>query len=126
MSRRRATPPPLHDPCERILVESLGEWQIRIFRPSGDFHRYFAAKGILHVQLWHPEARVSLLTPSPLTAGRYEVYPFAGWKHARHSYQMLAEEVRAGCGLELPREDRVLALVAMFGRPHRGDSMAAK
>ena len=125
MRRRLTPPPPPHDPSERILVEYLGDWEIRIFSPSGIFHRYFAAKGMLHVQLWHPEARVSLLTPSPITAGRYEIYPLAGWKHARHSYQALVEDVRAGCGLDLPREDTLLALCAVFGTSHE-EAMAAK
>lgn len=122
---RGLTPPPPHDPSERILVEFLGDWEVRIFSPSGIFHRYFSAKGMLHVQLWHPEAGVSLLTPSPITAGRYEVFPLAGWKHARHSYRALADEVRAGCGLDLPREERVQALIAMFAAAHT-EALAAK
>ncbi len=119
-------PPPPHDPRERILVDHLGDWEIRVFSPTGDFHRYFAAKGMLHVQLWHAEARLSLLTPSPITAGRFEVYPLAGWKHARHGYRELAQEVRSGCGVVLPRFDRVLGLMRMFAPPAVSLELVAK
>ena len=119
-------PPPPHDPRERVLVEYLGDWEIRIFSPTGTFHRYFAAKGMLHVQLWHPGARLSLLTPSPITAGRFEVYPLAGWKHARYGYHELAQEVRSGCGVELPRFDRVFGLMRMFAPPPAQLELVAK
>lgn len=92
----------------------MGAWEIRVFSPSGTFHRYFRAHGMLHVQLWHPEAGVSLLTPSALTADQYEVFPFAGWKHARRSYPQLCVEVAAGIGVTLPAQERLEALAAMF------------
>jgi hypothetical protein len=36
---------------------------------------------MLHLQLWHPIAEVSLLTPSSLIAWSFEVFPVAGWKY---------------------------------------------
>lgn len=58
----------------------IGGWEIRIF-PDGDRKaEYFAPRGFLHAQLWHPLARVSVLTPSALTGGLFELFPYQGWK----------------------------------------------
>lgn len=64
----------LHAPCERALVTMLGDWEVRRHDERGEHHRYFAPRGMLHFQLWHPTARVSILTPSRLTRGRFEVW----------------------------------------------------
>jgi hypothetical protein len=67
-------PPSPHDPREREVVSTVGTWQIRQFPASDAKLAYFTGRGFLHVQLWHPEHRVSVLTPSRLTGGRFEVW----------------------------------------------------
>ena len=84
-------PPAPHDPRERDRVMMLGEWEVRLF---GDrIYEYFRDRGLWHVQLWHPGRRISLLSPSRLTRGRWEAYPIFGWKQDAPSYAMLAEQI---------------------------------
>lgn len=81
--------PTLHQPSYRRLRASLGGWQLREFphrAHSGDqsieqpaelaygetLKRYLLPRGMWHVQLWHP-AGVSIITPSKLTLGAFEV-----------------------------------------------------
>jgi hypothetical protein len=71
-------PPPPHDPRERDLAFTLRGWEVRLF--AGQKFQYFVTRGFWHLQLWHPGASVSVLTPSRLTCGSYEVFPVAGWK----------------------------------------------
>ncbi|MBX3185368.1 MAG: hypothetical protein KF819_00070 [Labilithrix sp.] len=85
-------PPPPHDPRERDLALTLEGWEVRVF---GDRQfEYFATRGFWHVQLWHPRAGVSILTPSRLTRGFYEAFPVAGWKGQAPDYEHLATLVR--------------------------------
>jgi len=88
-------PPRPHDPRERELVavisdlafgapdssvagpapaRSGGAWEVRQFSARDTKHDYFAPRGFLHLQLWHPTAAISILTPSRLTGGNYEVH----------------------------------------------------
>lgn len=65
--------PAPHDSRERVVVDRWRGWAVLQF-PEDDRRRtYFAARGLLHLQLWYPERGVSVLTPSRLTAGLYEV-----------------------------------------------------
>jgi hypothetical protein len=73
-------PPPPHDPRERRVVGHVERWEVRAFPRSDPRYAYFAARGLWHIQLWDPISRVSILTPSRLTLGRYEVFPVRGWK----------------------------------------------
>jgi hypothetical protein len=57
-----------------------GAWQVRSFAVSGARFEYFAPRSLWHIQLWHARAKVSVLTPSQLTGGCYEVFPVCGWK----------------------------------------------
>lgn len=63
---------------ERELAQTIGEWEVRVF--ADDKFGFFVARGLWHVQLWHPQARVSVLTPSRLTGDAYEIFPVEGWK----------------------------------------------
>ena len=74
-----------HDPTERSLVLELGPWEVRTF--AGRFLAYFAPRGLLHIQYWHAEKGISVLSPSRLTRARYEVRAtdqctmhFANWE----------------------------------------------
>jgi hypothetical protein len=63
--------PPLHAPFDRELLARVGPWQVR--RHADDRVGYFATRALLHLQLWHPIRRVSVLTPSRLTGDRFEI-----------------------------------------------------
>jgi hypothetical protein len=65
---------PLHDPTERQLVAYAGEWELRQFAESDRRFTYFAMKGFAHVQLWHGASRTSIITPSRMTAGNFELW----------------------------------------------------
>jgi hypothetical protein len=95
-----ARPPPPHDPVERVVAVQLGEWEVRVF--EGARQRYFLPRGMGHVQLWHARAGVSVLTPSKLTAGLYEVFPVAGWKARANSHHAMAMMVLGAHGLYVP------------------------
>jgi len=64
----------LHAPGDRVLVSQLDAWEVRRHDEHGEHHRYFAPRGMLHFQLWHPATQISILTPSRLTRGRFEVW----------------------------------------------------
>lgn len=70
----RPVPPASHDPNERHEIARVGTWQLRQFAPGDTKLPYFTTRGFLHVQLWHEDAGISILTPSRLTAGRYEAW----------------------------------------------------
>lgn len=85
-------PPPPHDPREREIAHAVGDWEVRVF---GDAKfGFFVERGLWHVQLWNPSARVSVLTPSRLTGGSYEIFPCAGWKRRAACHEEVARIVR--------------------------------
>jgi len=97
-------PPPPHDPRERELALHLDDWQVRVF--TGQHAEYFIPRGLWHLQLWHAERRISVLTPSRLTCGHYEAFPIAGWKGRRSRYDALASVVVEAYAIDLPAEHR--------------------
>lgn len=86
-------PPPPHDPLARVTAGALAGWQVRVLTEDRRNTAHLAARGLLHVQLWHPVAGVSLITPSILTAGRYEAYPVGGWKYRPRDLEALRREI---------------------------------
>jgi len=92
---------------------------VRIFDPSSRMHAYFAPRGLSHIQLWHPEARVSVLTPSRLTCERYEVFPIEQWKRAASSEAEVCALLGEHLGLALPRMALLLSLQRQFAEPPR-------
>jgi len=101
-------PPPPHDPRERDPVICVRGWEVRVF---GEHQfQYFVRRGFWHLQLWHPEARVSVLTPSRLTCDLYEVFPIASWKARAATVPELARLIAEEHGFELPREVELLEL----------------
>lgn len=108
-------PPPPHDPRERVCIAAWEGWEVRDF-PTGDPRRdYLARHGMAHLQLWHPSAGVSVLTPSRLTADQLEVFPIDGWKRAASDSQAAAALVRGAFHLALPGPARLRALSRWFG-----------
>jgi len=91
-------PPAPHDPREREPVIAIAGWQVRLFT-DGRF-RYFVPRGLWHVQLWHDEARISVLTRSALTKGAYEVYPIANWKRRASTYEELRGLIEVAHGTQ--------------------------
>lgn len=84
-------PPPPHDPRQRERLIALHSWEVRLFTDVR--FRYFVPRGLWHVQLWHEEARVSVLTRSGLTKGAYEVFPIQEWKQRVNTYEALRQLV---------------------------------
>lgn len=109
-----AWPPPPHDPRDRVLVTTAGAWQVRVFADSDPKLEYFVRRGLHHLQLWHPEAGVSVLSPSGLTIGQYETFPIAGWKRQARTRDDLVALLRAHHRLELPSAGTMAALEAWF------------
>jgi hypothetical protein len=105
-------PPPPHDPSERELAHVLGDWEVRIF---GDRKfSYFVERGLWHVQLWHPAARVSVLTPSRLTRDAYEVYPSRGWKARAATHAEVGRLVSEEHGVRFVNEAALAAIERIF------------
>lgn len=113
-SEAYAWPPPPHDPRERVFLLALGEWEVRAFAEDDPKHLYMAPRRFLHLQLWHPGKGVSVLTPSRLTAARFEAFPIRGWKHQEVVYEALEEIVREEHRLSLPGPIAVRALLRWF------------
>lgn len=107
-AREEGWPPPPHDPRERELAVVVAGWEVRLF--GGRKFEYFVAHGFWHLQLWHPEARVSVLTPSRLTRGLYEAYPIANWKAQAPDYDRLVTLLGGLVAAELPEKSAVLRL----------------
>ncbi len=109
-------PPPPHDPTERVLVGHVDDWEVRDFAADDPRYRYLLPRGFGHLQLWHPEARLSILTPSRLTRDRYEAFPVVGWKRREHDWAALAAIVRAQTGVTPPTPLSMRALARWFER----------
>src|SRR5262245_44318024 len=109
-------PPPPHDPRERVVVAVVDGWEIRAFPPDDSKVAYFVTRGFLHVQLWHPQARVSVLTPSRLTAGRFEAFPCGGWKAPVEATAHLRSLVERTHGVAMPAAARLAAIIEWYVR----------
>lgn len=72
--------PPLHAPDDRELLAHVGTWQVRRHALHDERFAYCASRAFLHVQLWRPDRQISILTPSRLTNGRFEIA--RGWRRA--------------------------------------------
>ena len=113
-----------HDPHERAVIHSRYGWQIRTYAWNTALHRYGAQKGMLHLQLWCPSMGLSILTPSELTAGHYEV-SMAGESVRVCCVGTVAEIVYEWTGLRMPCS-RVLSfyLYRMVYLPYLGASLS--
>ncbi|WP_437500095.1 hypothetical protein [Sorangium sp. So ce1099] len=107
-ARGEGWPPSPHDPREREVALVVAGWEVRLF--GGRKFEYFVTRGFWHLQLWHPEARVSVLTPSRLTRGLYEAYPIANWKAQAPDYEKLAALLGGLFAAKLPEASAVLRL----------------
>jgi len=85
----------------------LDEWDVYAFDPTSEVHHYMARREMFHLQLWHPQARVSILTSSALTENQFELYPFQGWKLRTDTWQEISDLLMAGMYLKVPRADQI-------------------
>ncbi len=99
------SPPVPHDPCDREAVLLLGGWEVRV--SVGRAFEFFVPRGLWHVQLWHPVAQISILTPSRLTAGEFEAFPSRGRKARRATYEELSAVLRSEHDVTLPSAEAV-------------------
>ncbi len=91
-----------HTDRDRTLVYWLGEWDVRMSDPRSDLHRLFAVNGMFHLQLWHAESNTSILTPSTLTEGHFEVNALFGSEFRTQSYPEMCSVLHAAKNLEAP------------------------
>jgi hypothetical protein len=113
---------PLHDPSDRVLLAPIGDWELRQFGEGDSRLAYFAKRGFAHVQLWHLEHRVSIVTPSRFTGGHFECW-LAGDRFVAHGW----ESVEWGLGergLRVPGRHAMRAIERWFVLPH--DTMAGQ
>jgi hypothetical protein len=104
-------PPPPHDPRERaVLFHIAGGWEVRAFPRDDRRFAYFVPRGLWHLQLWHPSRRISILTPSRLTRGLYEIFPVNGWKTAAPDIDELRSAVESAHAVTLPGPAALAAL----------------
>ena len=61
----------LHDPYERVCVHEERGWELRAFARNDPRFGWLASRGLLHLQLWHAERQVSILTPSYVSEGAF-------------------------------------------------------
>lgn len=111
-------PPSPHDPRERVRLFEVGGWEVRDFPEADPKRRFFARKGLLHLQLWHPQAWFSVLTPSLLTRGEFELFPVSGGVF-RGTYLAAQGAVLRETGVKLPGPTRVYALHQWFLEKYR-------
>lgn len=109
-------PPPPHDPRERVLATLIDGWEVRAFPPDDRKFQYFVTRGFLHVQLWHPRMRVSVLTPSRLTGDQYEVFPCGGWKAQVSEPAPLRGLVARTHGVAMPSVGRLATIIEWYVR----------
>jgi hypothetical protein len=113
---RRSWPPPPHDPRERVVLCPADHWQVRAFLFNDPRFQYLAPRGLWHIQLWHPGAGVSVLTPSALTGGRYEIFPIQKWKRRAESYEELLGLLQVFHDITPPSAGMLHALESLFVR----------
>jgi hypothetical protein len=98
-----------HDPREREVVAWAGGWQVRQFPRVDPKLAYFAERGFLHLQLWSACDHTSILTPSRLTAGRFDGWIAGGPRFVVSSWGELADAL-AGRRVIAPPASEVRAL----------------
>jgi hypothetical protein len=108
-------PLPPHDPTERVLVAREGVWDVRQFPENDPKFAYFAKRGFLHLQLWDAAGATSILTPSKLTGGNFEVWISGrGYTAAAEWATILRVLARA----DAPGESWLRALDRWYIAPH--------
>jgi hypothetical protein len=105
-----------HDPDDRVLVATIGPWELRDFAEGSSFARFFAKHGIAHRQLYARAVGLSILTPSPLTEGEFDLRSIDGERWATRSERALREHVSERYGAALPDGVALRALARWIPR----------
>ena len=113
--------PPPHAPHERKLLTLADGWEVRVFAEDDFRHAYFARKRMLHLQLFHRTARVSVLTPSRLTAGRWELCSECTWRQRFAARAELAAALHGRLDLRLPNPVTLAGLEFWFVQVPSGE-----
>lgn len=108
--------PPLHAPMDRELVARIGPWQLRRHRDCDERFSYLASRAFLHLQLWRPDRGISVLTPSSLTGGQFEIA--VGW--SRMSASTWQAVVEALPEHDLPSGSKLATLSIWLVVKHQG------
>jgi hypothetical protein len=99
--RSLIAPPFPHDPRDRCWIYETRGWHVRMLAINDPRRRACIARGLLHLQLWNPEKEISILTPSKMTNGSFEV-----WKDGQRArlcgYKHLMQFVADEYGVALP------------------------
>ena len=104
-----------HTDVNRTLVYWLGEWDVRMSDPGSDLHRLLTVNGMFHLQLWHPESKTSILTPSSLTEQHFEVTPLFDGVFQTRSYPEMCSVIQAAKKIEAPPPQLLMEVFfAMF------------
>lgn len=96
-----------HDHRRRVVMFWLGEWEVLMHPPCSELHRLLVVNGMFHMQLWHPESRTSILTPSAITEGLFEINSLFGSEYASHAYSELLPILHAAKLVHAPHPERV-------------------
>ena len=75
--------------------------------PCSELHRLLVINGMFHMQLWHPESRTSILTPSAITEGKFEINELFGSEYSSPAYGDLLPILGAAKMVHAPHPDRV-------------------
>ena len=89
----------------------VGAWEVRQFAQGDARLIYFRPRGFHHLQLWHPVERISILTPSRLTAGRFEMWPEGGERLSAVSWRDVRTQL---AGVDLPGATEIFAIESWF------------
>lgn len=105
----------LHDLTLRPrVVGVLRDFQIRALAGDDPKRAYFARRGFSHAQLWHAQEGVSLLTPSRLTACRFELRWRTGRTLQGLRWSELRAEAQAGTTITLPTVAELVGIDRWF------------
>lgn len=126
-------PPFPHDPRDRCWIHETRGWHIRMLALNDPRRQACIAHGLQHLQLWHPELSVSILTPSKMTDDSFEVWNngnrarLCGYKHLSQ-YIGLKLKTAVPCYGVIQQFERFYVHATYLGAPspaaHHSDSAA--
>jgi hypothetical protein len=96
-----------HAVDDRVVIACCDDWEVRQHRLDDPATAELVTGGYLHLQLWCPASGISILTPSRLTAGLFDVRLPDGGRIRAHLYRRAADAVRPRAA---PSEAAIAAL----------------
>ncbi len=106
----------IHDPEAHVEVLRVGEWQVRAVPRGTPRFRRLLRREALHVQLWHPTASVSVVTPSVDTSDCFEVRCAGALPVRVARPPQLHALVARTCGVDLPKMREMALFADWFAR----------